>query len=119
MPTLTVAVDQIDVTCLPHNVADPAWITRDAEGHVHGMIDGEYPTLKRKHKTVRYMEDGYPEEHTEHWYVCRRCKARVVPGTMAGPSGPQFIPGMTHYYIDEREVTKEEAEAFAVAQGLT
>lgn len=86
-------VDMIDVTCLPHAVPDPAWVFRDAKGHVHGYIDGELPTLKAKVIT-RYDEDG--DEWEETRYCCRRCKKRVRPGTKMVDEGRKFIPGLRH-----------------------
>lgn len=118
-PTLETYVDQIDVTTLPHDIPDPTWTERDRKGHLHGMIDGEYPTLKLKRKDW-IDEEG--EEHTRTWYVCRRCRQRIYPGTKPDPNSGfrRFIPGLQHYLIDGREVTFEEfAAASAAMNGET
>jgi hypothetical protein len=95
--SIETSVDQIEITSLPHNVTNPKWTVRDAKGHLHGYIDGELPTLKAKHKK-HYTDDGdgYIDEWTETWYVCRRCNERIEPGTVTVDHGRQFIPGLQH-----------------------
>lgn len=109
-PTLETYVDQIETTSLPRDIPDPAWTHRDRKGHLHGMIDGEYPTLKLKRKDW-INEDG--DEDTCTWYVCRRCKERTHPGTKPDPKSGfrSFIPGLQHFLIDGREVSKDEFDA--------
>ena len=113
--TIEVYSDSINVT--PISVRDPNWHYIDKNGHEHhwyippGAEDKpdlwQLPTLREVHKLV-YIEEGGDEHWATHYY-CKKCGELVYPGEKS-PDSQMYVQGLTHYYVDGVEVSKEEAE---------
>ena len=97
---------------------DKTWRYTDKKGHKHYYVedvtgaftsddDSHYLTLRR-HIEKYYCHDCH-DEHTDSWLQCPRCKEIISPGRVELPYSP-YIAGMTHYYLDDEEITKERYE---------
>ena len=103
-------------TLSPPTKPDKKWRYTDKKGHKHYYVeppaevtitsddDSHYPTLRRKIETY-YCHDCQ-DEHTDSWLRCRQCKETISPGRVSVPYNP-YIAGMTHYYFNDEEITKE------------
>jgi len=113
---LTFETDRIDVTsALPY--ADESWTFTDAAGHQH-RYDHGYPTL-RWFVTERYWCEDCGDEHTEGKWICPLCDEVIEPGTAGPDRFRRYIPGMTHYYLNDQEISPDEYRRLAEqARGL-
>lgn len=97
---------------------DENWKFTDSQGHIHHWVDengitGKYrperhysvPTAKWIVDGIEYFPDGSPYE-VGH-YECLECGETIEPRYKTD-TVDQYITGMTHYYIDGREVSEEE-----------
>ena len=104
--TLRAETDRIDVTSsLPR--PDPKWTYTDQQGHEHYREGNGYPTL------VVVLEEPYwcPDCHDEHqWshYECPLCGETIEPGLLPPSPYREYIPGMTHYYLNDEEISPDE-----------
>jgi hypothetical protein len=100
--------DRIDVTSdLPR--PDPTWRYTDSFGHEHRREANSYPTLTWVIDRTYWCE-GCRDEHTEGHYECRECRQWVTPGLVPAPLYREYVPGMTHYYLNDEEISREEYE---------
>lgn len=112
----TVTCDPIEVTGLHR--PDPGWRHTDKKHHVHRWYVGDTPAKSEYDPMLSYTlptliwvvdveeTEEYPEEgHLE----CRSCRERVEPRYTADDYR-RYTPGLQHFYIDDREVSKEEFE---------
>lgn len=109
-PRLEMHTERIEVTTgLPQ--PDPKWTHTDRAGHAHayGTKEDPYPTLALRRSEPYWCEDCQ-DEHTDTWFECPQCGEKIEPGTYID-SSPQYIPGLTAYYIDGQEVSRAEGEA--------
>lgn len=92
---------------------DKAWRATDSNGHEHYWQDG-YPTLEWV-VTGGYWCEMHNEDHEEGEWRCRECGEHVPPG-MKHP-GPRVItvPTMRRYFVDDREVGKDEFDQLVAA----
>lgn len=120
--------DQIDVTSL-HRPA-VGWVFVDAAGHSHEWwavgaaapatsYDPrqayDVPTLVLVKDGEEFWEDD-DEPHDVGHLECRQCGERVEPAYTAD-TYQQFVPGLKHYYIDDRPVSEAEFKAALAQQG--
>lgn len=102
-----VETDSIDVTTLyGHSEPDPAWVFVDDAGHFHAFDqDGKLPTLVERvaewdREPGWFSEDDYDED-LRRWMACVLCGEEIKPQYryVPPPSGRQFMPGRTSYYL--------------------
>jgi len=99
---LRVERDVIEVT--PISKPDDDWEFTDKKGHLHRWQNGKLPSLKQVIDCPATEE--YPAEiHFE----CKRCGETIIPHYKP-PEYREYEPGLTHFYIDDVEVTKGELE---------
>lgn len=118
---LSMTRDQINVTS--NHRPNIAWKFVDSAGHEHRWFVGDGDELRSAiayHPQASYTvpsiewiktgiglyEDG--SEYDTGIYVCKECREEVTPGYTADHI-EQYIPGMTHYYLDGKEISKNEA----------
>jgi len=95
--TLTVERDVIEIVSGGTKKPDPAWHTRDSQGHAHGTSvwdeDNPFPTLRTVQ--VPCGTPGHNEDCTVPEYRCRICGAVVEPRFVTDkPAGAtDYIPG--------------------------
>ena len=109
-PQLEIDREMVEVsTALPQ--PDPNWTYTDDAGHEHayGSRETPYPTLVERQGEPYWCPDC-EDEHVDTWLECPLCGQKIQPGTYIDTS-PMFIPGLTSYRIDGREVSQEEGEA--------
>jgi hypothetical protein len=113
-----VETDTVDITTdVPE--PDPNWGTTDSHGHEHRWLitnveggiwhSGELPTLRWVVDEEWIDEDNFERE--EGHYECVRCGDTVEPGRKMPPPIRRTIPGMRHYFIDDRPVDEETFKA--------
>ena len=88
---------------------DLAWCYSDKAGHEHRWDGEQLPTLRwvvDEPEGIDSEGEEWPEQG--HW-ECALCDERVEPGYVVEyPAGSVVqIPGMQHYFIDGKEVTKD------------
>lgn len=95
--------DCLEVTTF--DLPNPDWTYTDKAGHVHQWTGDEILTMCQ-------VDDGtvvYGEEFTVWHWECRECGEHIMPGR--NPSkGVGFMPGLMHYRVNGREVSKAEYE---------
>lgn len=89
---------------------DPYWRATDSNGHEHAWAEGadHYPTLRLEYSEPYWCGDC-DDEHTDSWYVCRICGAKVSPGTRSN-SGPVWVGGPTIYRFNGEVISAEQAQ---------
>jgi hypothetical protein len=107
--------DKIDVTSrLPY--PDERWTYTDRAGHEHRydkQAPGDYyPTLSWVIDETYYCPDCH-DEHTEGHWECPQCGERITPGSAGPDRFRRYIPGLTHYYLNDEEITKDEYQRLA------
>jgi hypothetical protein len=107
--TLSVEVEQIDVTVAVKTAPDPRWEHVDQQGHYHAWThDGQLPTLTAKDEHhdctgEHFMGIGDTdgcEGYDVTVYMCTICGEKMEPATVSRPGKPEFIPGLTHWSVE-------------------
>lgn len=119
-PDITVIRDQIEVTSLHR--PDISWKFTDGSGHIHQWYDEKSGSLAESYRPTRsyhvpsvvWIKTGvgyYPDgsSYDVGYHACRQCGQEVDPRYTADTYA-QYIPGIAHFYIDDVEVSLEEAE---------
>lgn len=107
--------DPVDVTSIHR--PDTSWRQIDARGHHHRWFvgdqpAGEYRPLDRHTTpTLTWVVDGtrVDEDGEEYEYghsECVQCGEHVKPA-YTSDTYSQFIPGLTRYFVDGKEVDRE------------
>lgn len=95
---------------------DPDWTYIDHNKHLHTLAKGLWPTLTWIIDETYWCTTCGDEHANGHW-ECRECGERIEPG-MIGPSGHvEKIRGLTSYYLDDQEITEDEAAAIMAHMG--
>jgi hypothetical protein len=112
--------DRIDVTSNRPR-PDPNWTYTDQAGHEHhydkaapivpGRVRG-YPTLVMVEDETYWCEDCQ-DEHTDSHLECPICGEHITPGLVGPPLYREYIPGMTHYYLNDEEISPDEYRRLA------
>lgn len=118
-PIIEFERELIDVTS--NHRPDLNWIFFDSSGHCHQWHNGQIlavkyspagfyhvPSIKWVKTGVDYYPDG--SEYEVGYYACIDCGEEITPGYTADTT-TQYITGVTRYYVDGKEVKKEELEA--------
>lgn len=112
MTELKIETELIDVTSMTE--PNPLWVYHCPCGNIitcHNMP-------RRKFVKWEYYRDG--EKYSIVSWHCKKCWKRVPDEEMSKSTHPtthrQFAPGLTHYYIDGREVTKKEYRLLIIHQ---
>ena len=99
---LRVERDVIEVT--PISKPDDDWEFTDKHGHLHRWQNSKLPSLKE------IIDCPADEEYPASFHFeCKRCGETINPGYKS-PESREFMPGLTHFYIDDVEVGKSEFE---------
>uniref|UniRef100_A0A6M3KSJ1 Uncharacterized protein n=1 Tax=viral metagenome TaxID=1070528 RepID=A0A6M3KSJ1_9ZZZZ len=94
--------DVIEVT--PISKPDDDWEFTDKSGHLHRWQNGKLPSLKQ------IVDSPATEEYPASFHFeCKRCGESINPGYKS-PEYREYEPSLTHFYIDDIQVTKEEFE---------
>lgn len=113
-----VETEEVDVTTGPLPERDPEWIYTDHQGHVHALVDGEYPTLRWVDDEPYWCEEHQEEHETGH-YECVQCGEQIEPGTrLRGGGIRKFVPGLKSYFVDDELVDEETYKRELKANGL-
>jgi len=106
---VTIKRDVIQVPAVTE--PDPGWRYVDKAGHEHRWAvrygDGEIPTCNVHVEQIGYYPDGEPRYQVR--YFCKECGEEIFPRVVPCVF-PHYVPGPVHYFINGREVSKEEAE---------
>ena len=105
--TFSKETDEVFVGTFGGLEADPDWNYVDKAGHIHyaakeSFVD--YPTLEWYVDSIEYCDDCREDHEEGHW-VCPLCLETIKPGKRPEQ---QYVPGMTHYKIDGKEVDEDE-----------
>lgn len=124
-PTIEIKRDLIDVTS--NHRPDLSWIFVDKSGHYHRWYNGE--TLATQYRqqisysipSIEWIKTGtdfYPDgsEFEVGYNRCKLCHEEVNPGYTSDRT-TQYITGLTHYYVDGKEVSEKEVEAIMRSYG--
>lgn len=117
-PNIEMQRDLIDVTS--NHRPDLSWIFIDNAGHYHQWFDGETlavqyrPQVSYHIPSIEWIKTGvdfYPDgtEFEIGYNRCKLCREEVNPG-YTSDTIPQYISGLTHYYVDGKEVSQDELE---------
>jgi hypothetical protein len=119
--TYRAETDMIDVT--PMSIPNFSWSFTDAQGHEHRwftkdghLASGEYRLAESYHipTAVMVARDTYwcsecGEDHTDSRLECVAC-GEVIDAGYKTNDRRMFMAGLTHYYIDDERVSKDEFE---------
>lgn len=116
IPMIEIRRDLIDVAS--NHRPDLSWKFKDALGHLHRWYNGEtlairysasntyhVPSVEWIVTGTAYYPDGTPYEIGYH--QCRTCKEKIHPGYTSDRTS-QYIAGESRFFVDGREVSKEE-----------
>lgn len=105
--SMSVEVEQIDVT--PAMIVEPdrTWTHRDASGHFHAFSNGQesepYPTLQRRTREVERFSEDDGEEWTDTlvWFECRICRVEVAPKMIESvTTHRETRPGRSSWHVE-------------------
>lgn len=110
MTSFRVEQETTTFTTLGGPAPDPKWAFTDRQGHRHvaGTRSERWPTL-RWVVDKTYWCDLCRDEHQEGHYECRECGQAIEPGMIHKGPETVTVPTLRHYFIDDVEVSEEEA----------
>lgn len=106
MPVFRKEADQVEITSnTPRK--DPTWTYTDKSGHFHFAQQGTrsvtWPTIEWYVDSLYYCNQCEEDHEDGHW-VCPLCLETIEPEMISPAGHRQFVPSMTHFYIDDVEV---------------
>lgn len=98
----------VDVTTYGSYKADPDWGFVDAGGHRHVWVGLDVSETHWVQDEGWWCYDCH-EQHAESHLECIHCGETIEPGMI--PDIPrQVIPGLVHYYLNDKPIDKAGAE---------